>query len=72
MTNSVNQMSWWARIFRNRARLIYWLGDEKYQVEVADFKEVAPDCIVYKNYYTLKKTKVRHNSTITYKLEELK
>ena len=66
------QLSWWARIFRSKAKLTYFLKDVKYEVIVTDFKEVAPDCIVYRDYYTLKKTMVRYNCTIIYKLREIK
>jgi hypothetical protein len=65
-------LSWWARIFRSKAKLTYFLKDVKYEVVVTDFKEVAPDCIVYRDYYTLKKTMVRYNCTIIYKLKEIK
>jgi hypothetical protein len=71
MTEEV-KLSWWARIFRGRARLTYYLKDVKYEVDVTDFKEVSPDCIVYRDYYTLKKTMVRYNCTIIYKLREVK
>jgi hypothetical protein len=66
------QLSWWARIFRSKAKLTYFLKDVKYETVVTDFKEVAPDCIVYRDYYTLKKTMVRYNCTIIYKLREIK
>jgi hypothetical protein len=72
MAESQPTLSWWARIFRSRARLIYFLKDVKYEVYVTDFKEVSPDCIVYRDYYTLKKTMVRYNCTIIYKLIEVK
>lgn len=65
-------LSWWARIFRSRAKLTYWLRDQAYEVEVTDFKAVSPECIVYKDYYTLKKIMVRYNCTIVYILEEIK
>jgi len=65
-------LSWWAKIFRSRARLTYYLKDIKYEVDVTDFKEIRPDCIVYKDFYTLKKTMVRYNCTIIYKLREIK
>jgi len=65
-------LSWWAKIFRSKAKLTFWLKDEKFTAEVTDFEEVTPDCIVYRDYYSLKKTKVRYNCTIIYKLEELK
>jgi hypothetical protein len=65
-------LSWWAKIFRSKARLTYYLKDVKYEEDVTDFKEVSPDCIVYKDYYTLKKTMVRYNCTIIYKLREIK
>jgi hypothetical protein len=66
------KLSWWAQIFRSRAHLTYWLDGEKYEADVTDFKEVKPDCIVFKNFYTMKKTMVRYNCTIIYKLEEIK
>jgi hypothetical protein len=65
-------LSWWTKVFRSRARLTYYLKDVKYEVDVTDFKEIRPDCIVYKDYYTLKKTMVRYNCTIIYKLREIK
>jgi len=65
-------LSWWAKVFRSKARLTYYLKDVKYEVDVTDFKEIRPDCIVYKDYYTLKKTMVRYNCTIIYKLREIK
>jgi hypothetical protein len=65
-------LSWWAKIFRSKARLTYYLKDVKYEEDVTDFKEVSPDCIVYKDFYTLKKTMVRYNCTIIYKLREIK
>jgi hypothetical protein len=66
------KLSWWAKVFRSKAKLTYFLKDVKYEVVVTDFKEVAPDCIVYRDYYTLKKTMVRYNCTIIYKLREIK
>jgi len=65
-------LSWWAQKFRSRARLTYFLKDVEYKADVCDFKEVSPDCIVYKDYFTLKTTKVRYNCTIIYKLREIK
>jgi len=59
-------------MFRSRARLIYFLKDVEYRADVCDFKEVSPDCIVYRDYYTQKKTLVRYNCTIIYKLIEIK
>lgn len=66
------KLSWWAQKFRSRAKLTYFLKDVKYEVYVSDFKEVRPDCIVYRDYYTQKKTMVRYNCTIIYKLREIK
>jgi hypothetical protein len=71
MTEEVT-LSWWARVFRSKAKLTYFLKDAKYEAMVTDFKEVSPDCIVYRDYYTLKKTMVRYNCTIIYKLREIK
>jgi hypothetical protein len=59
-------------MFRSRARLIYFLKYVEYRADVCDFKEVSPDCIVYRDYYTQKKTLVRYNCTIIYKLIEIK
>jgi hypothetical protein len=66
------KLSWWAKIFRSKAKLTYFLKDVKYEAIVTDFNEITPDCIVYKDYYTLKKTMVRYNCTIIYKLREIK
>lgn len=66
------KLSWWAQIFRSRATLTYWLNDNKYQADVTDFKEVKPDCIVFRDFYTMKKTMVRYNCTIIYTLQEIK
>jgi len=72
MDQEAKELSWWARIFRKKAQLTYWLKDQAYVVVVTDFKEVAPDCIVFKDYYTLKNIMVKYNNTITYVLEEIK
>jgi len=72
MDQETQELSWWSRIFRKKAQLTYWLKDQTYVVVVTDFKEVAPDCIVFKDYYTLKNIMVKYNNTITYVLEEIK
>jgi hypothetical protein len=72
MEQGAKTLSWWAKIFRKRAKLTYWLKDQVYVTEVTDFKEVAPDCIVFKDYYTMKNIMVKYNNTITYVLEEIK
>jgi hypothetical protein len=72
MEQEVKELSWWARLFRKRAKLTYWLKDKVYVVEVTDFKEVSPDCIVFKDFYTMRNIMVKYNTTITYVLEEIK
>jgi hypothetical protein len=72
MDQEAKELNWWARIFRKRAKLTYWLKDQVYVVEVTDFKEISSDCIVFKDYYTMKNIMVKYNNTITYVLEEIK
>jgi len=72
MEQQVKQLSWWTRIFRRKAKLTYWLKENVFVVEVCDFKEITPDCIVFKDYYTKKNIMVKYNNTITYVLEEIK
>jgi hypothetical protein len=72
MDEGAKKVSWWARIFRKKAKLTYWLKEQVFVVEVTDFKEVAPDCIVFRDYYTMKNIMVKYNNTITYVLEEIK
>jgi hypothetical protein len=72
MEQEVKELGWWARIFRKKAKLTYWLKEQVFVVEVTDFKEVTPDCIVFKDYYTKKNIMVKYNNTITYVLEEIK
>jgi hypothetical protein len=72
MSEEIKELSWWAKIFRKRAKLTYWLNQQVYVVEVTDFKEIAPDCIVFKDYYTMRSIMVKYNNTITYVLEEIK
>jgi hypothetical protein len=72
MTDEVKPLSWWAKMFRNRAKLTYWLKDQVYVVEVSNFKEVTPECITFKDYYTQRNIMVKYSTTITYVLEEVK
>jgi len=72
MEQEVKELSWLAKIFRRHAKLTYWLKDQVYVVEVCDFKEVSPNCIVFKDYYTKKSVMVKYVNTITYVLEEEK
>jgi len=72
MGQEAKELGWWARTFRKRAKLTYWLKDQVYVLEVTDFKEISPDCIVFKDYYTMKSIMVKYNTTITYVLEETK
>jgi len=72
MEQEVKEIGWWAKIFRKKAKLTYWLKDQVYVVEVTDFKEISSDCIVFKDYYTMNSIMVKYNNTITYVLEELK
>jgi hypothetical protein len=72
MSEEIKELSWWAKIFRKRAKLTYWLKEQVYVVEVTDFKEIAPDCIMFKDFYTMRNIMVKYNNTITYVLEEIK
>jgi hypothetical protein len=72
MSEEVKPLSWWATLFRNKAKLTYWLKEQVYVVEVSDFKEIAPDCITFKDYYTQRNIMVKYSTIITYVLEEVK
>jgi hypothetical protein len=72
MSEEIKELSWWAKLFRKRAKLTYWLKEQVYVVEVTDFKEIAPDCIMFKDFYTMRNIMVKYNNTITYVLEEIK
>ena len=66
------QLGWFARLFRKRAKLTYWLGDDAYVAEVCDFKEMSPECVVFSDYYTKKSTMVKYHDKITYVIEQIK
>ena len=72
MEQEVKEVSWWTRIFRRKAKLTYWLKENVFVVEVCDFKEISPNCIAFKDYYTKKSIMVKYHNTITYVLEEVK
>lgn len=72
MTEDVKELGWFARLFRKRAKLTYWLGTNVYVIEVCDFTEKSQECIIFKDYYNKKSIMVKHNVPITYVLEELK
>jgi hypothetical protein len=72
MEDGAKKVSWWAKLFRSRAKLTYWLGNDPYVVEVSKFTEKKDDCIVFIDYYTQKSVMVKHNRTISYVLEEIK
>ena len=72
MEDGAKKVSWWARLFRSRAKLTYWLNSDVYVVEVSKFTEKKDDCIVFIDYYTQKSVMVKHNRTISYVLEEIK
>jgi len=72
MEQGAKKVSWWARLFRSKAKLTYWLGNDVYTVEVSKFTEKKEDCIVFIDYYTQKTIMVKHNRTISYVLEEIK
>ena len=72
MEQGAKKVSWWARLFRSKAKLTYWLGSDVYTVEVYKFTEKKEDCIVFIDYYTQKTIMVKHNRTISYVLEEIK
>ena len=66
------KLGWFARLFRKRAKLTYWLGDDAYVAEVCDFKEMSPECVVFSDYMTKKSTMVKYHTKITYVLEQIK
>jgi hypothetical protein len=68
----VKELGWFARIFRKRAKLTYWLDQQAYVTEVCFFKEVSPECIMFSDYYTKKNTMVKYRNKITYVLEQIK
>jgi hypothetical protein len=72
MTEEQSKLSWWSQLFRTKAKLTYWLNHNVFVVEVCHFSEKSPDCIIFKDYYTKKSFMVKHNSPITYVLEEIK
>lgn len=72
MTEETKSLSWWDRLVRNRAKLTYWLDDKVFQLEVSNFKEKSPECIVFEHYFTKKSIMVKHSKPITYVLEEIK
>ena len=68
----VKELGWFARHFRKRAKLTYWLDQQAYETEVCHFKEISPECIVFSDYYTKKNTMVKYRNKITYVLEQVK
>ena len=68
----IKELGWFARIFRKRAKLTYWLDQQVYSTEVCYFKEISPECIVFSDYYTKKNTMVKYQNKITYVLEQVK
>jgi hypothetical protein len=72
MTEEIKKLSWLDRIFRNRAKLTYWLDDKVFQLDVSNFKERSAECIVFEDYFTKRSMIVKHNKPITYVLEEIK
>jgi hypothetical protein len=70
--NQQQQLPWWKRIFRTKAKLTYWLNHDAFVVEICHFEERDPECIIFKDYYTKKSIMVKHNRPISYVLEEIK
>ena len=70
--NELKDLGFFARLFRKRAKLTYWLDNESYVTEVCHFKEISPECIVFSDYYTKKNTMVKYRNKITYVLEQVK
>jgi hypothetical protein len=70
--NEVQELGWFARLFRKRAKLTYWLDQQAYVIEVCHFKEISPECIVFSDYYSKKNTMVKYRNKITYVLEQMK
>jgi hypothetical protein len=72
MTDTAQELNWFQRLFRTKAKLTYWLDSQVYVTEVCHFKEISPECIVFSDYYTKKNTMVKYQNKITYVLEQIK
>jgi hypothetical protein len=72
MTDTAQELNWFQRLFRTRAKLTYWLDSQVYVTEVCHFKEISPECIWFSDYYTKKNTMVKYQNKITYVLEQIK
>lgn len=72
MTADTKELNWFAKLFRNRSKLTYWLDGQVYVADICRFKEQSPECILFCDYYTKKHTLVRHKNKITYVLEQVK
>jgi hypothetical protein len=72
MDDGAKKVSWWARLFRSRAKLTYWLGNDAYVVEVSKFTEKKDDCLVFIDYYSQKTVMVKYHRPISYVLEQIK
>lgn len=70
--NDPPQLPWYKRLFRGKSLLQYWLAGELNQVWVADFHEQDERTIMYLDYETKKKTIIKSDVPITYRLTEIK
>ena len=68
LLNDPTGVGFWARIFRSRCLLQYWLGHKMYSVYVTNFKEKSDTCIVYDDYVTKRTTVIKSDRPITYTL----
>ena len=72
MTNEIKTVSWWAKLFRAKSKLTYWIDGNVFVVEVSKFTEKKENCIVFLDYYSQKAIMVKHDKPISYVLEEIK
>lgn len=69
MTKSdLPRVNWWARWFRPRMLLQFWVNGEPHRVWACDFREKNDNCIVYRDYVTRKVTTVKSSEPIPYSL----
>jgi hypothetical protein len=72
MEDGAKKVSWWARLFRAKSKLTYWIDGSVFIVEISKFTEKNENCIVFLDYYSQKAIMVKHDKPISYVLEEIK
>ena len=72
MEDGAKKVSWWARLFRAKSKLTYWIDGSVFIVEISKFTEKKENCIVFLDYYSQKAIMVKHDKPISYVLEEIK